>query len=159
MQEKGLEVFQHYGVHLSSSSHFRENNNVVAFLFPFHTSMPLVNMWFIALKDSFLVELYTGNLIRPLSSVSLDQEVTRSISDSACYFSLVETYSTLCKLAVSVPFVHNPSCVISGGDPGSPLTTGNCSTPIVSIFLHVVHRIFLIPWYRNYWYDNLNKNK
>ena len=41
MEENAVEVFHHYGVHLSStflckiSSYFRENNNVVVFPVPF----------------------------------------------------------------------------------------------------------------------------
>ena len=52
------------------SSHFRENNNVVVFLFPSHIFMPLANLWFICFQGQFPI-LRTGScpdvypLIRP----------------------------------------------------------------------------------------------
>ena len=46
-------MFHHYCFDLlllNISSIFMENNNVVAFLFPFHISMPLANLWLIRLQ-------------------------------------------------------------------------------------------------------------
>ena len=56
VEEIAVEVFHHYGVHMSSfflckiSNPFRENNNLVVFPFPSHISMPLANVWFIRLQ-------------------------------------------------------------------------------------------------------------
>ena len=56
VEENAVEVFHHYGFHLSSSfwtqnlKSFQGNNNVVTLPFPFHLVMPLANLQF---KDSF----------------------------------------------------------------------------------------------------------
>ena len=58
VEEDAVEVFYHYGVHLSSSflmynfKSFRENNNVVVFPFPFHIFMPLATCGSSAFKNS-----------------------------------------------------------------------------------------------------------
>jgi hypothetical protein len=57
MEEDAVEVFHHYGFHLSSSFlmynfkfFFMENNIVAVFPFPFHIFMPLANLQFIRLQ-------------------------------------------------------------------------------------------------------------
>ena len=49
VEENAVEVFHHYGVHLSSSF-LMENKNVVVLQFPLHIFMPLANSWFIHLQ-------------------------------------------------------------------------------------------------------------